>query len=106
MALLFDEFAARDDDVVAFEVDFKDFKVVSLPDILVEVFRGLDIDLRGREEGVDADADDEAAFDLAFDAAGDDGAFGAFFEDVLPVFLLFSLVVGEDGVAIFVLDFF
>lgn len=106
MTLLFDEFAARDDDVVALEVDFKNLKVVSLTNVLVEILRRLDIDLRSREEGVDADTDDETTFDFAFNAAWYDGTFGAFFKDVFPVFLLFSLIVGEDWIAVFVFDFF
>lgn len=44
-ALFFDEFAARYDDIFAFGVDFNDFEVVSLADVLIQIFRRLDVDL-------------------------------------------------------------
>ena len=61
--------------------------------------------MRRRQECVHADADDEAALDLAADAAGNDRALGGLGEDVFPVFLLFGFVEREDGIAVFVLEF-
>ena len=60
--------------------------------------------MRGRHEGIDADRDDQAALDLGLDAAGGDGAFGKFGEDVIPVLLLLGFVEREDGAAVLVFE--
>jgi hypothetical protein len=56
--LFLDELAARDDDIFTFQVNFNDFKIESLTDILVEIFLSLDINLGTGQEGIDADIDD------------------------------------------------
>ena len=105
-ALFFDELAARQNDVLADEIDLEDLEIVGLAHVLIEVLGWLHVDVRGRHERIDADGDNEAAFDLGLHAASRDGAFGEFGEDVIPVFLLFGLVVGKDGVAVLVFEFF
>ena len=104
-ALFLDELAAGEDDVLADEVDLEDLEVVGLAHVLVEVLGRLHIDVRGRHEGVDADADDQAALDLGLDAAGGHGALGKLGENVIPVLLLLGLVEGNDRVAELVLEF-
>src|SRR5690606_11824496 len=101
---LFDELAARQDYVLPVEIDFENLEVVGLAHVLIEVLRGLHVDVRGREEGVDADRDDQAALDLGADAAGRDGTLGELGENILPVLLLLRLVVRDDRVALLVLD--
>ena len=103
-ALLLDELAAGEDDVLPLEVDLEDLEVVGLAHVLVEVLGGLDVDVRRRHEGIDADRDDETALDLGLDAAGGDGALGELGEDVVPVLLLFGLVVGQHRRAGLVLE--
>lgn len=105
-ALLLNELAAGDDDVLALRVDFDDFEIVGLADVLVEILGGLHVDLGSGQEGVHADADDEPALDFALDSAGEDGAFLAVGEDFLPVLFLLGLVVGYYGIAFAVLKLF
>ena len=105
-ALLLNELAAGDDDVLALRVDFDDFEIVGLADVLVEILGRLHVDLGSGQEGVHADADDEPALDFALDSAGEDGAFLAVGEDFLPVLFLLGLVVGYYGIAFAVLEFF
>ncbi len=106
MPLLLDELATGKDDVLAVQVDLENLEVVGLADVLIEVLGRLDVDMRGRQEGVDPDADDEASLHLGLHAPGDDRAFGALLENVFPVLLLLRQVVGDDGVAVFVLQLF
>ena len=47
-ALLLDELAAAEDDVLAVVVDLDDLEVVGVADELLEIFRGDDVDLRSR----------------------------------------------------------
>ena len=54
----FDQFAAGKDDVLAFLVDFDDLEFVGVADELREILRGGDVNLRGGQEGLDADVDD------------------------------------------------
>ena len=105
-ALLLDEFAAGENDVLPVEVDLEDLEVVGLADVLVEILRGLDVDVRSRQERVDADADDQAALDLGLDATGDDRAFLTLGEDVFPVLLLLGLVEGDNRIAFPVFELF
>ena len=105
MALFLDELTTGEDDVLAVQVDLEDLEIVGLPDVLIEVLRRLDVDVRRRQEGVHADADDEAALDLGLHPSGDHRAFGTFLENVVPVFLLLGQIVGDDRVAVPVLEF-
>ena len=105
-AFLFDEFAAREDDVLAFLVDLDDLELVGVADVLLEVLRRGDVDLGGGQEGFDADVDEEAAFDDRFDFAADGAALVANGEDAFPVLLEFSLLAREDDHAFAVFELF
>ncbi len=71
---------------------------------MIQILGRLDVHVRGRDEGIDADGDDETALDLGLDATGGDGALGELGEDVVPVLLLLGLVVGEDRIALLVFE--
>src|SRR6185369_8402311 len=103
-ALLLDELAAGENDVLPVEIDFEDLEVVRLADVLIEVLRRLDVDVRRRHEGIDADRDDQATLDLGLYAASSHGAFRKLGENVIPVLLLFGLVEGENGRAALVFE--
>src|SRR5436190_13033611 len=105
-AFLLDEFAAREDDVLALLVDLDDLEIVGVADVLHEVLGRKHVDLGGRQEGFDADVDEQAAFDDGFDLAGNSAALIADGEDALPVLLKFSFFLGEDDHALFVFEFF
>ena len=62
--------------------------------------------MRGRHEGVDADADDQAALNFGANATWDDGTFNAVLNDLFPVLLLLSFVVGDNRVTFFIFKLF
>src|SRR5207244_4007702 len=93
LADVFEELAAADDDVAAGLVDLEDLALDGLADVVANVRRAADIDLRGGEEDVDADVDEQAALDLAGDDAGDDIAFLVLGADVFPFLLPLGLAV-------------
>src|SRR5262249_3928935 len=70
LALILDELAAADHDVAAGLIDFEDFALDGLVDVVGDVRRPTDVHLAGRQEDVDADVDQQAALDLAGDRAG------------------------------------
>ncbi len=106
VALGFDQFAAGENDVLAFLVDFDDLEFVGVADELREVLRRDDVNLRRRQKRLDADVDDQAAFDDGLDLAVDDAAFVADGEDLVPVLFELGLFVGEDDHAFLVFEFF
>ena len=75
-----------------------------LPTYWARFFGRDDVDLRGGQEGFDADVDEQAAFDDGFDLAGDGAAFVADGEDALPVLLELGLFLGEDDHALLVFE--
>jgi hypothetical protein len=105
-AFLFDQFAARQDDVLAFLVDLDDLEIIGVAHVLLEVLGRGDVDLGGGQEGFDADVDEQAAFDDGFDLAVDDAALVADLEDAFPVFLELGLLAGQDDHAFLVFEFF
>ena len=102
-ALFFDEFATGDDEVLLLLVDLDDLEVEGLAHELFEVLGGIDVDLGGRHERVDADGDDEASLDDGLDAALDDGAFLAIGFDAFPLPDLEGAIVGDGRGAVLVL---
>ena len=103
-AFLLDEFAAGKNDVLPLLVDFDNLEVVGVADVLVEILGRGDVDLRGGQEGLDADVDEQTAFDDGFDFAGDGAAFVANGEDAFPVFLELGLFLGENDHAFLVFE--
>jgi hypothetical protein len=66
LALLLEQLAARDDHVHALGVDLDDARADGLADEVGDVVRATQVDLRGRQEDVDAlHVDQQAALDLA-----------------------------------------
>ena len=104
LALVFEQLAAADDDVAAGLVDLEDLALDGLVDVVGDVRRPADVHLRGGQEDVDADVDEQAALDLARDQAGDDVAFLVLGDDVFPFLLPLGLAVAQDDGAGFVLD--
>src|SRR5208282_1512827 len=104
-AFLLDQLAAGQDDVLPLLIDFDDLEVVGVAQVLGEVLRGENVNLRGREKGLDADVDEQTAFDDGFDFAGDGAAFVADGEDAFPVLFELRLLLGEDDHALLVLKF-
>ncbi len=104
LALVLQQLAAADDDVAAGLVDLEDLALDRLVDVIGDVRRPADVHLRGRQKDVDADVDEQAAFDLARDQAGDDIALLMLGDNVFPFLLPFGLAVTEDDRAALVLD--
>ena len=104
VAFLLDQFAAGEDDVLALLVDLDDLEIVGVADELGEVLGRDDVDLRGGQERLDADVDQQAAFDDGFDLAVDGAAFVANGDDLVPVLLELGLFLGEDDHALVVFE--
>ena len=84
LALFLDQLAAADDDVAALLVNLEDLAGDFLADVLGDVARPADVDLRGRQEHRHADVHEQPALDLAHDAAGDHVAFLVVGDDLFP----------------------
>jgi len=63
LALLLEDRAPREHDVVAVAVHLDDTAVELLPDVFGKILHAADVDQRGREEAADAEVEDEAALD-------------------------------------------
>ena len=95
LAALFEELAARDDDVHARLVDLDDPRLDFLADVVADVASTTNLDLRGRQEHRDADVDEESALDLANDLALDHVALGVSGDDALPPADAIGATLGE-----------
>ena len=104
-AFEFDQFPARQNNVLPLLVDLDDLKFESFSEVIVEVARGDHVNLRCGQERLDADIDGQATLDLAADLAFDGAALIAERDDPVPVFLLLGFLVREDHHAVVVLDF-
>jgi len=69
LALLLDERSAADHDVAASFIDFQYLALHHSANIVANVAGAADVHLAGRQEHVDADIDQETAFDLARDGS-------------------------------------
>ncbi len=103
-ALLLDQFAARQNDVLPLLVDLDDLEIVGVADERGEVLGRGDVDLRRRQKRLHADVDQQPALDHGLDLAGDGAAFVANGEDLVPVLLELGLFLGEDDHALLVLE--
>ena len=105
-AFLFNQFAARQHDVLPLLVDLHDFKVVIVTNENVQVLGGDDVDLRGGEKSFHADIDEQPAFDDGLDLAVDGAAFVADLKNLFPILLKLGLLLREHDHAFFVLELF
>ena len=104
VALLFDQFAAGQDDVLAFLVDLDDLKFVSVADKTGKVLGRDNVNLRRGQESFHADVDQQTAFDRGLDFAHDGAAFVANRQDLVPVPLKFGFFLGQDDHPVLVLE--
>src|SRR4029078_9427959 len=105
VALALEEDAAAEDDVAALLVELDDHELVGLPDQLIEVPDGPQVDLRSWEEGLHAaaDGDREAALHALADGALDELVRLAGVRDLIPDLHLVGLLLGEGHEAVVVL---
>src|SRR5215831_7080364 len=75
-ALLFDQFAPAQHDVLSVVINFDDFEVVSVADKLLQILGWNYIDLRGGQKSLDPYVDHETAFDHGFYLALDQSISG------------------------------
>ena len=104
VALFLDQATARHDDVHARFVDLDDLALDLLPDVLRDVTRAADADLRSGQEDRDADLDEETALDLAADLTGDVVTFLVRVDDTFPSALAICLALRQADQPVFVLD--
>ena len=103
LALLLEDRAAREHDVVARAVELDDLRLDLGREVLVEVRDAADVDKRGRQEAADAEVDDEPALDDL-----DHGALYRFSGlggglDAPPRFLEAGALLGHDQATVLVL---
>ncbi len=98
-----DQAAAADDDVPAGFVDLQHQALDLFADVLADIVRPADIDLAGRQKYVNADIDQEAAFDLPRHHTADDVPFVDGLHDLHPLFDLLGLPLGQHDHAAIVL---
>src|SRR5207237_531777 len=105
VALLLEEHAARQDDVAALLVELDDLELVGLPDQLVQVADRSEVDLRTREERLDAalDGDREAALHALADGAFDELVAFARAGDLIPDLHLVRLLLGKRDKSVIIL---
>src|SRR5215211_4201197 len=103
LALLLEDRAAAQDDVVARAVELDDLRLDVLAEVLVEVRDAADVDERGGQEAAHPEVDDQAALDDLDDRAGDGlaGLGGAL--DAAPGALEAGALLGQDQAAVLVL---
>src|SRR5712671_1275684 len=100
----FDQFAAGENDVLPFLVNFNDLEFVSVADETRQILRRSHVNLRRGQERLDADVDDQPALDDGRDLALDDAAFVADGQNVVPVLFELRLLVREDDGAFLVFE--
>ena len=103
-ALLLDQFAAAEDDVLAVVVDFDDLEIVGVADELLQIFRRHDVDLRRGQKRLDADVDHQSAFDDGFHLAFDQAVFLKHARDLVPVLAIGGFLLREHDHAFVVLE--
>ena len=103
-ALLLDELAAAEDDVLPVVVDLDDLEVVGVADELLEILRRDDVDLRGGQERFDADVDHEAAFDDGLDLAFDQPVAGEDSRNLVPILVISGLLPSRERPCLIVLE--
>src|SRR4029453_8890603 len=96
LALVLEDGAAREDDVVARAVELDDLAAELLAEELVEVLDAPDVDERGRKEPAYAEVEDETALDDFDDLARDRLAGLCSSLDALPRELEARTLLGED----------
>ena len=103
LALLLEDRAAREDDVVAGAVELDHLALERLAHELVEVLDAADVDQRGGQEAADAEVQDQAALDDLDDRSLDGlaGLGGAL--DAAPGLLEAGALLGEDQAPFLVL---
>ena len=103
LALFLDQAPARDDDVAPVGVDLQDLAGDFLPDVRRHVGRTPDVHLAGRQEHRHADVHQQAALDLAADAALDHVALVVLRQDAFPALDPVGLALRQDHQARLVL---
>ena len=105
VALLLEEHAAREHDVAALLVELDDLELVGLPDELVQVADGPEIDLRAGEERLHAaaDGDRQAALHALADGPFDELVALARGRDLVPHLHLVRFLLGKRDEAVVVL---
>ena len=102
--LLLDQLAARENNVLPLLVDLDHFEIVIIPNVLLEILRRCNVNLRRRQKRLHADIDQQPAFDHGLDLAVDDATFVADGEDAFPVFLELGLLARENDHAFFIFE--
>ncbi len=103
LALLLEDRAAREDDVVALAIDLDHLALEHLAHELVQILDPTDIDQRCGEEAPDSEVEDEASLDHLDHLAFYDLARIGSFLDLAPCLLEPCALLGEDQASLLIL---
>src|SRR5215211_4673737 len=103
LALLLEDRAAAQDDVVARAVELDDLRLDRRAEVLVEIRHAADVDERGGQEAAHPEVHDQAALDDLDDRAGDRLARLGGALDLAPGALEAGALLGQDQTAVLVL---
>ena len=106
VAFFLDQFATREDHVLAVFVQLHDPAFEGLAEEFAQIFRGVDVDLGRGQEGFDADVDHETTFHDAFYEALDGLSGFAELDDFIPVLFMGGFLTREDDLAVLVFEAF
>ena len=96
LALFFQEQPSRQHNVAAATIEFDDFHREALADKLIKVTDGAQINLRPRQERLEANVDHQPTFNAADNFPIDDTIVVMHVADLIPDLDLVSLLFGED----------
>ena len=103
-ALSFNQLTAGEDHVAAVLVNLNDLELKNVAHERGEILGGNHVDLRRRQERLDADVDEQPALDDGLDLAGDGAALLADGLDAVPVLFELGLLVRQDDHAFLVFE--
>ena len=100
LALLLDQRTTADHDIPSRFVDLQNFALDETADVIANVRRATDVDLAGRQENIDADIDQQTAFDFARNRAGDHLALLHGIHDIVPLDQLLGFATAQTDHAV------
>ena len=93
---LLDQLTTAEHDVFAVVINLNDFKIVSVADKLLQIFRRNDVDLRCGQKCFDTDVYHQAAFDHGFHFSFDQAIAVKNTRDFVPVLTICGLLFRKD----------
>ena len=93
LSALFNQFTARNHNVLSLSIDFNYLEIKGLANKLIKVLRCLYVDLRGGKKGIDTYIYHKTTLYLGSNSASDNGSLFTSINNFFPILLLLSLVI-------------